>query len=98
MHILVPSGSCRRDDSIEGFSYKGVILGKCKISFSILSTLGLGFLVCGFFFSLFIGFWFFFGGGRGIVVGFFSVSTKTRSVIRKPNPTPSFKTQQTFQV
>lgn len=83
---------------MEGFSYKGVILDKCKISFSTLSTLGLGFLVCGFFFCLFVGFWFVFFGGGVLLLGFFSVSKKTRSVIRTPNPTPSFKTQQTFQV
>lgn len=71
MHILVPSGSCRRDDSIEGFSYKGVILDKCKISFSTLSTLGLGFLVCGFFFLSVCWLLVCFLGGRAIVVGFF---------------------------
>lgn len=42
MHILVPSGGCRRGDSVVGFWYKGVVLDKCKISFFVVSSIGLG--------------------------------------------------------
>lgn len=30
MHILVPSGGCRRGDRIEGFLYRRVVLDECK--------------------------------------------------------------------
>lgn len=73
MHILVPSGGCRRGDSIEGVLYKGLILDKCQISFLILSTFGLStfenfglwlfFLVC--LLACFLGFF------AGVVVGVF---------------------------
>lgn len=42
MHILVPSGGCRRGDSVVGFWYKGVVLDKCKISFFVVGSIGLG--------------------------------------------------------
>lgn len=69
MHIIVPSGGCKRGDSIEGFLYKEVILDKCKNLFFFPVVLAWDFWFVAFFLVCLSTFFFLFLGGRG--QGFF---------------------------